>query len=130
MSRSQGYRRECEQAEADAATKLHLTAQAKLRAVEPEVGPAVAPVLTVMEQFQKAIISCRNMDDAIKISPAILAEVLELKTPVPYHFFASVATICADCGWTARMTWSELAREIGQAARSARREELLAQVKS
>jgi hypothetical protein len=40
---SAGYRRECEQAEADAATKLHLTAQAKLKAVEPEVVAAVPP---------------------------------------------------------------------------------------
>ena len=32
-----GYKRECEEAAADAATKLEITAQAKLRAVEPEV---------------------------------------------------------------------------------------------
>jgi len=79
-----------------------------------------------MRLFQKAIISCRNMDDAIKITPAILAEVLELKVSIPYYFFGSVRSICADCGWTARMTSSELALEIGQAARRAGREELLA----
>jgi len=66
------------------------------------------------------------MGDAIKISPTILAEVLELKVSIPYSFFGSVRAICSDCGWTARMTWSELALEIGQAARWARREELLA----
>jgi hypothetical protein len=122
-----GYKRECEEAAADAATKLEITAQAKLKAVEPEVV-AVAPELTIMEQFQEAIIVCRSMDDAIKISPAVLAEVQskEVKAPIPYSFFGSVRAICADCGWTARMTWSELALEIGQAARRARREELLA----
>jgi hypothetical protein len=68
------------------------------------------------------------MSDAIQISPAILTEGLELKVSIPHYLFDSVRAICADCGWTARMTWSELALEIGQAARRARREELLAQV--
>ena len=40
-----GYKRECEEAVADAATKLEITAQAKLRAVEPDVVAAVAPEL-------------------------------------------------------------------------------------
>src|SRR4029077_11354087 len=124
-----GYKRECEEAAADAATKLEITVQPKLRAIEQELLALVSPELTVMEQFQKAIISCRNMDDAIKISPAILAEVLELKVPIPHYFFGSVRAICADCGWTARMRGSELALEIGQAARRSRREELLAHVK-
>ena len=126
-----GYKREYEEAAADAATKLEITAQAKRKPVEPEVV-AVTPELTVMEQFQNAVASCRNMDDAITIPPTILAEVQskEVKAPIPYSFFGSVRAICADCGWTARMTWSELALEIGQGARRARREELLAQVKS
>jgi hypothetical protein len=38
-----GYKRECEEAAADAATKLEITAQAKLKAVEPEVVAAIAP---------------------------------------------------------------------------------------
>jgi hypothetical protein len=42
-----GYKRECEEAAADAATKLEITAQAKLKAVEPEVVAAVSGELEV-----------------------------------------------------------------------------------
>ncbi len=38
-----GYKRECEEAAADVATKLEITAQAKLKAVEPESWPQSRP---------------------------------------------------------------------------------------
>jgi hypothetical protein len=100
-----------------------IRADARLAELEP-VEPV--PELTVLQKFQASVLVCRDMADAIKISPAILAEVLELKVPIPHYFFGSVRAICAEGGWTARMTWSELALEIGQAARRSRREELLA----
>jgi hypothetical protein len=55
-----GYKRECEEAVADATTKLEITARAKLKAVEPEPEvAAVAPELAAIQQFREAIIGKR-----------------------------------------------------------------------